>query len=45
MKTTHRIILGDALKVLKSIPDETIDLKRKFLDTIKIIEMFYTIVD
>jgi len=26
MKTTHRIILGDALKVLKSIPDESIDL-------------------
>jgi len=26
MKTTHRIILGDALKVLKKIPDESIDL-------------------
>jgi site-specific DNA-methyltransferase (adenine-specific) len=26
MKTIHRIILGDALKVLKSIPDNSIDL-------------------
>ncbi len=26
MKTTHRIILGDALKVMKKIPDESIDL-------------------
>src|SRR3989339_1732278 len=26
MKTTHKIILGDALKVLKSLPDNSIDL-------------------
>jgi len=26
MKTTHRIILGDALKVLKKVPDESVDL-------------------
>ena len=26
MTTTHRIILGDALKVLKKIPDESVDL-------------------
>lgn len=26
MKTTHRIILGDALKVLKTIPSESVDL-------------------
>jgi len=26
VKTTHKIILGDALKVLKTIPDESIDL-------------------
>ena len=26
VKTTHKIILGDALKVLKSIPNESIDL-------------------
>src|SRR3989344_4786420 len=26
MKTTHKIILGDALKVLKTIPDNSVDL-------------------
>ena len=26
MKTTHKIILGDALKVLKKMPDESVDL-------------------
>ena len=26
MKTTHKIILGDALKILKTIPDNSVDL-------------------
>ncbi len=26
VKTTHKIVLGDALKVLKSLPDESVDL-------------------